>query len=437
MSSERDFDRIVMTWLGDGPTELADRVLDAALEEIHVTRQRRAPFGVPWRFPAMHPRTRLAVAAVAVLAVGAVAVTVLGPSRQSVGGPTAVPSAPPAASPSPSPTPLPGLTQTFTSTTHGLAISYPAGWTTKSATAVWRFGTIIPSAADPALDRLIAPGDVSTISMTSQAIPTDTVQWVRAYHDLNVKAIGASAAGGDPATWQPVPVGNRNQTGLLYEGTGFLEAVVALGDRGYVFTLFRTPIQTPSKTSVSQELFLAILASAVLDPASAVPEFPAPSPPVGGLSVTLTTYESARYQYSIGYPANWSVREAKRSLRANEAPWATSDAIDFFSGPASGLNDPGIIVAAAEVPQGTTIEEWAASTVRRTCGTPSAKERVDIGGELGSLLTYASCFQTYHLWAVVLHGTSAFHIVWINYPGTEASDRLLFEDVLATFTFID
>jgi hypothetical protein len=259
--------------------------------------------------------------------------------------------------------------------------------------------------------------------MTSQAIPTGMApdKWVRAYHDLNVEAFGASAAGGDPATWQPVPVGS--QTGLFYKSPGSLEAVVGVGGRGYVFTLLRTPIQTPSQTSVSQELFLAILASAVFDPASAAP--------------ALTTYESARYPYSIGYPANWSVREAIRSLPADEPPWATSDAIDFFSGPASGLNDPGIIVAAAEVPQGTTIEEWAASTVRRTCGTPSAQERVDIGGELGSLLTYASCFQTYHLWAVVLHGTSAFHIVWINYPGTEATDRLLFEDILATFTFIN
>jgi len=36
-----------------------------------------------------------------------------------------------------------------------------------------------------------------------------------------------------------------------------------------------------------------------------------------------------------------------------------------------------------------------------------------------------------------LHGGSAFHIVWLNSPGTEAADRELFDDVLATFTFTD
>ncbi len=42
MSTDRDFDRIAGAWLAEGPSELADRVLDAALDEIHQTHQRRA-----------------------------------------------------------------------------------------------------------------------------------------------------------------------------------------------------------------------------------------------------------------------------------------------------------------------------------------------------------------------------------------------------------
>jgi hypothetical protein len=40
MNGHRDLDRIVGAWLTEGPAELADRVLDAALDEIHLTHQR-------------------------------------------------------------------------------------------------------------------------------------------------------------------------------------------------------------------------------------------------------------------------------------------------------------------------------------------------------------------------------------------------------------
>jgi hypothetical protein len=46
-----DFDRTARLWLEDGPNELSDRVLQAALDEIHVTRQRRTW----WPAPALRP----------------------------------------------------------------------------------------------------------------------------------------------------------------------------------------------------------------------------------------------------------------------------------------------------------------------------------------------------------------------------------------------
>ena len=42
MTTERDFDRIATAWLADGPDELSERVIDAAVDQIHLTRQRRA-----------------------------------------------------------------------------------------------------------------------------------------------------------------------------------------------------------------------------------------------------------------------------------------------------------------------------------------------------------------------------------------------------------
>ncbi len=41
MNQNADFDRIAQSWLQDGPTEMPDRSLQAALDEVHVTSQRR------------------------------------------------------------------------------------------------------------------------------------------------------------------------------------------------------------------------------------------------------------------------------------------------------------------------------------------------------------------------------------------------------------
>ena len=70
--SDIDFDRTARLWLQDGPSQLADRVLEAALDEIHVTRQRRV-WGPARRFPSMGNAIRLAaVAAVLVVAVAGI-----------------------------------------------------------------------------------------------------------------------------------------------------------------------------------------------------------------------------------------------------------------------------------------------------------------------------------------------------------------------------
>src|SRR5262245_25228723 len=66
MSTTTDFDRLARAWLDDGPTQLSDRALDAALTDVHLTRQRRA-LRVPWRFPQMPAPSRAAGVAVLVL----------------------------------------------------------------------------------------------------------------------------------------------------------------------------------------------------------------------------------------------------------------------------------------------------------------------------------------------------------------------------------
>jgi Galactose oxidase, central domain/Kelch motif len=106
MSAPRDFDGIVREWLESGPTLLSERAFEAAMTEVHRTRQRR-PIRLTWRLSAMNMPTRLAaVTVIGVVAVGA-ALILTRPGQPAVGGPSPAPGviANPSATASPSANP--------------------------------------------------------------------------------------------------------------------------------------------------------------------------------------------------------------------------------------------------------------------------------------------------------------------------------------------
>ena len=78
MTRDVDIERILDRWFEEGPTEVADRVIDGALEIIDTTQQRRVS-RVPRRYPSMPTFFKLAVAAVVVAMVGVVAFVALQP----------------------------------------------------------------------------------------------------------------------------------------------------------------------------------------------------------------------------------------------------------------------------------------------------------------------------------------------------------------------
>jgi hypothetical protein len=97
MTDQRELDRLLGAFFVDGTDELADRVIDAALDQIDHTSQRRR-IRAPWRFPTMTMPIRITAAAViGVLAVGG-AYYLSRPVQSSVGPPAPTPSASPAAS---------------------------------------------------------------------------------------------------------------------------------------------------------------------------------------------------------------------------------------------------------------------------------------------------------------------------------------------------
>jgi hypothetical protein len=99
MSTDRDTTRIVRSWLEEGATALPDRVLDAVLDRVPATPQRRS-WWPSRRIAHMNP-VRIAIAAAAVVVVAIVGYNLLPRSGGNVGGqPTPVPS----------PTPTPGPT---------------------------------------------------------------------------------------------------------------------------------------------------------------------------------------------------------------------------------------------------------------------------------------------------------------------------------------
>lgn len=99
MSTDRETTRLVRSWLEEGVTRLPDRVLDAVIDQVPATPQRRSRWPAR-RTPDMHPAFKLALAAAAVAAAVVIGINLL-TRAPTVGNPTAPPSPTPSTGPSP------------------------------------------------------------------------------------------------------------------------------------------------------------------------------------------------------------------------------------------------------------------------------------------------------------------------------------------------
>jgi len=132
--TENEFDRTARAWLEEGPVQLSDRVLQAALDEIHVTRQRRAWWPAR-RLSPMNTAMKVAIAAAAV-----VVLAIAGFNLLPGGGPGGtVPTPSPTLTSTPSPSPAsfgshafgalePGTYVLDTVQPFRITFSVPAGW---------------------------------------------------------------------------------------------------------------------------------------------------------------------------------------------------------------------------------------------------------------------------------------------------------------------
>ena len=86
MSADRETTRIVRSWLEEGVTELPDRILDAVVDQLPATPQRRATWWPAGRTSTMNKFVTIGLAAAAVLVLVFVGAQLMG-SRRGPGGP--------------------------------------------------------------------------------------------------------------------------------------------------------------------------------------------------------------------------------------------------------------------------------------------------------------------------------------------------------------
>jgi hypothetical protein len=254
MTSSRDPDRLIHQFLLEGEEHLQDQVFDAVRASIEHKRQRALVR--PWRTPTMNKLVPIGLGAAAV-----VAVLILGSGVAGIGTqPT--PSAEPSASPGPSLSPpavAASLTQSFTSTLHGISMSYPEGWTAQTASGPWTDSTFPLNFGQPHADWLSDPVLASDLflAVASQPIGDSAPEdWV-----------AAQMASGEGCTaTEPITVDGA--TGLI-GADGCDIAVVTTAGRGYWIQLYTSGDDPVAVAPYDRAWFEEVLATVQLLPEDA------------------------------------------------------------------------------------------------------------------------------------------------------------------------
>ncbi|MEO6059132.1 MAG: hypothetical protein ABIQ05_04065 [Candidatus Limnocylindria bacterium] len=255
MTASRDPDRLIHAFFSEGLDELPYPVYDAVRDRIEQTRQ-RAVMG-SWRTPDMNRYLKIGLAAAAVVVIAVVGFQYLG--GPNTGSPGATETATP--EPSPSPASPPPLTESFTSTVHGISMSYPEGWTAQAATEPWTdclYCTAVHSA--PYVDVLLHPvvDDGLFLRIASQPIGESAPEdWV-----------AAQMADDDRCTTtEPIIVDGAMG---LSGGDTCLVAVVTIAGRGYHIDLYVSPDNQDVVAQYDRAWFEEVLATVQLLPEDAV-----------------------------------------------------------------------------------------------------------------------------------------------------------------------
>lgn len=171
------------------------------------------------------------------------------------------------------------------------------------------------------------------------------------------------------------------------------------------------------------------LALSVIGPPTAPTPAPLPTP------IPLVNFDSPLYGYVISHPEGWLVTAADERIIGTNAPFVGTGVADEFHGVLGGPTSNATIVAAmSEVAEGMTLDAWMEQTAIAECGTPTQpQETIEVAGQPATVSTFAQCNGYFHIWVTFVRGNHGFHVVWLNFNGTEIADRQLLDRILATF----
>ena len=138
MTADRDIERLLDTWLADGPMQVSDHAFDEAVGRVHRQRQRPA-WRLLWKEPRMSAPLKAVLGAAAVLVVVVAGFMMFGRSNQSgigIGAPPATPSPTLTPSPTASPPPLPAgrleardyVARALPDDSMAFVVTAPEGW---------------------------------------------------------------------------------------------------------------------------------------------------------------------------------------------------------------------------------------------------------------------------------------------------------------------
>lgn len=241
MNTINDFDRRAVAWLADGPSELSDRVLEAALREVHVTRQRHR-WSAPWRTLLMPMRTGLAAAALATaIAVGGLFILRPQPSGTGSAGPSAttspVPSVAPSVAPSAEASPSEGPVS-FTSPLYGYTVSVPPGWVVTDAALPWREGERLTAEKGDLFKGPPASPDYDDVLVASQPVPDGMTpdEWLTRHAQQQAASGRDCKAAVDD--WKQAVVGSLSirRVDLECQGIRLSDVAFVVGGRGYAMS---------------------------------------------------------------------------------------------------------------------------------------------------------------------------------------------------------
>ena len=282
--TQRSYDRAVGDWLEQGSDRTPPAAIDAVLLAIQTTPQER-DLRIPRRFIQMSSSFRIVAAAALVVVVGVGLVAYLG-ANPGPGGTAAPPTPSPMPTETavpPSGTPLPLFDQPFSSTAFGYDARFPFAW---QATP----GTTQGDADDLALgeagtspakfwDHFTPVGGspvAATLVATSSMLPLGTTEdaWIEAYQAPRVAQAGRACIP-PRTTWEPVTIDGR--TGGIYVGCKFVESVIFVDGRVYVFSYVHFSGQQTTVEKTGRELLEAFLETVSLHPERVRAPSPAPS----------------------------------------------------------------------------------------------------------------------------------------------------------------